>query len=83
MILHGIKAHNFMSLRDCTIDKLDEHLNFLVGPNGNGKTTVFRALKVIKSHQEGDKVQPEPRVCPKCKSPYWNVPRKNTSTKAR
>ncbi len=19
----------------------------------------------------------EPRVCPKCKSPYWNVPRKN------
>jgi hypothetical protein len=20
----------------------------------------------------------EPRVCPKCKSPYWNVPRKKT-----
>ena len=20
----------------------------------------------------------EPRVCPKCKSPYWNVPRKTT-----
>lgn len=19
---------------------------------------------------------PEPKVCPKCKSPYWNVPRK-------
>ena len=48
MILHGIKAHNFMSLRDCTIDKLDGHLNFLVGPNGSGKTTVFRALKVIR-----------------------------------
>ncbi len=31
MILHGIKAQNFMSLRDCTIDKFDEHLNFLVG----------------------------------------------------
>ena len=23
------------------------------------------------------KKSPEPRVCPKCKSPYWNVPRKN------
>jgi hypothetical protein len=33
MILHGIQAHNFMSLRDCTIDKLVEHLNFLVGAN--------------------------------------------------
>ena len=21
----------------------------------------------------------EPRVCPKCKSPYWDVPRKNMS----
>jgi Zn finger protein HypA/HybF involved in hydrogenase expression len=21
----------------------------------------------------------EPRVCPKCKSPYWNVPRKKKS----
>ena len=57
MILHGIKAHNFMSLRDCTIDKLDEHLNFLVGPNGSGKTTVFRALKVIRdTFQQGKTV---------------------------
>ena len=48
MILHGIQAHNFMSLRDCTINELDDHLNFLVGPNGSGKTTVFRALQVIR-----------------------------------
>jgi hypothetical protein len=33
MILHAIQAHNFMSLRDCTIDELDEHLNFLVEAN--------------------------------------------------
>ena len=23
----------------------------------------------------------EPRVCPLCKSPYWNKPRKNKSSK--
>lgn len=22
------------------------------------------------------KVENEPRICPKCKSPYWNVPRR-------
>lgn len=22
---------------------------------------------------------PDPRTCPKCNSPYWNVPRKNIS----
>jgi predicted ATPase len=47
MILHGIKARNFMSLRDCTISELDDHLNFLVGPNGSGNSTVFRTLKAI------------------------------------
>jgi len=26
--------------------------------------------------QENGKEQPDPRVCPKCKSPFWNVPRK-------
>tara|TARA_Y100000310_G_C20607180_1_gene776139 strand:- start:178 stop:333 length:156 start_codon:yes stop_codon:yes gene_type:complete len=24
-----------------------------------------------------NKSKEEPRVCPKCKSPYWNRPRKN------
>lgn len=24
----------------------------------------------------------EPRVCPKCKSPYWNRPRKDATKKA-
>lgn len=23
----------------------------------------------------------EPRVCPKCKSPYWNTPRKQNTSK--
>jgi hypothetical protein len=40
-MLHGFQSHNFMLLSDCTIgrlveqDKLDEHLNFLVGANGS------------------------------------------------
>jgi energy-coupling factor transporter ATP-binding protein EcfA2 len=63
MILHGIKAHNFMSLRDCTIDKLDGHLNFLVGPNGSGKTTVFRALKVIRDIFNPGKTVPFNQFC--------------------
>src|SRR5260370_40159257 len=48
MRLHGIKAKNFLSLRDCTITDLDPHLNFIVGPNGSGKTNIFRLLKTIR-----------------------------------
>ena len=25
----------------------------------------------------------EPRVCPKCKSPYWNKPRKERASKVK
>lgn len=48
MKLHSIKAENFLSLRHCHIDELDLHRNFLVGPNGSGKTTVFRLLRMIR-----------------------------------
>src|SRR5260370_7761136 len=63
MILHGIQAHNFMSLRDCSIDKLDKHLNFLVGTNGSGKTTVFRALRVIRDTISPEKNLPFNQLC--------------------
>jgi energy-coupling factor transporter ATP-binding protein EcfA2 len=63
MILHGIKAHNFMSLHDCTIDELDDHLNFLVGPNGSGKTTIFRALKAIRDTFSFGKPVPFNQLC--------------------
>ena len=48
MRLNGITAKNFLSLRDCTITDLDPHLNFIVGPNGSGKTNMFRLLKTIR-----------------------------------
>ncbi len=35
----------------------------------------------LPHHKELDDKQPDPRVCPKCKSPYWNVPRKDTHKK--
>jgi AAA15 family ATPase/GTPase len=52
MKVHNITAKNFLALRDCTIDALDEHLNFFVGPNGSGKTSLFRALRVLKESFE-------------------------------
>jgi AAA15 family ATPase/GTPase len=52
MKIHNITTKNFLALRECTIDALDEHLNFFVGPNGSGKTSLFRALKVLKESFE-------------------------------
>lgn len=71
MILHSIKTRNFMSLQDCTIDQFDSHLNFLVGPNGCGKTTVFRALKAIYNTFNFEKRIPVPfnQLCTRGISP--------------
>ncbi len=63
MRLHSIKARNFMSLRDCCIDNLDAHMNFLVGPNACGKTTVFRALKAIRDIFNPGKNVPFNQLC--------------------
>ncbi len=52
MKVRKITTKNFQALRDCTIDTLDEHLNFFVGPNGSGKTSLFRALRVLKESFE-------------------------------
>lgn len=52
MKVHKITTKNFLALRDCTIDGLDERLNFFVGPNGSGKTSLFRALRVLKESFE-------------------------------
>ena len=48
MRLHAIETRNFMCLSDFSIEGLDAHLNFIVGPNGSGKTAMFRALRTIR-----------------------------------
>lgn len=45
MKLRSISTSNFMSLRTFRMDNLDANMNFIVGPNGSGKTSVFRCLK--------------------------------------
>src|SRR5579872_5687635 len=52
MKIHKIITKNFLALQDCTINALDERLNFFVGPNGSGKTSLFRALKELKESFE-------------------------------
>jgi len=34
-------------------------------------------------HEWVPREKQEPRVCPKCKSPYWNVPRQDRKTESK
>lgn len=54
MKLHNIRVENFLSLRHCQLDKLNPHRNFLVGPNGSGKTTVFRLIRMVRDVFAGE-----------------------------
>lgn len=36
-------------------------------------------VALVSSHPDIPEVE-KPRVCPKCKSPYWDKPRRNTSS---
>lgn len=42
------------------------------------KTKGYRCLRC--GHEWIPKRKEEPRVCPNCKSPYWNKPRKKAKT---
>ena len=43
----NIKAKGFLSFKDVELNKLDESVNFIVGPNGGGKTNFARLFKFI------------------------------------
>ncbi len=45
MIIRGVYVHNFLSFRELQWRGLDDGLNVIVGPNGSGKTNLFRALR--------------------------------------
>src|SRR5258708_8506748 len=52
MKVHKITTKNFLALRECTINALEAGVSFLCGANGSGKTSLFRALKVLKESFE-------------------------------
>jgi len=41
------------------------------------KTIIIKKLKCERCGHQWVPTQPEIRICPKCKSPYWDVPRKS------
>jgi predicted Zn-ribbon and HTH transcriptional regulator len=41
------------------------------------KVWVYQCERCGHEWQPRDPKAPEPKVCPKCKSPYWNTPRRN------
>src|SRR5690349_25122238 len=48
MHIRAIEAQNYLSFRKVRIEDLDPHVNFIVGPNGSGKTTVARLLRTFR-----------------------------------
>ena len=50
--INSIKASGFLSFENIEINNLSESVNFIVGPNGSGKTNIVRLLKFIKSELE-------------------------------
>ncbi len=45
--IKNIKAKGFLSFKDIKLNNLDESVNFIVGPNGGGKTNFARLFKFI------------------------------------
>lgn len=56
MRIQAIEAHNYLSFRQVRIEDLNSHVNFIVGPNGSGKTSVARLLGTFRDtfHEYAD-----------------------------
>jgi len=48
MKVHAIYINHFLSFDTLVWEELDPHLNIIVGPNGVGKTNLFRAFQAIR-----------------------------------
>jgi ABC-type transport system involved in cytochrome c biogenesis ATPase subunit len=48
MQIHGIHIKNFLSFETFSWEDIDPHLTVIVGPNGVGKTNLFRAVQVVR-----------------------------------
>lgn len=63
-------------------------LSRLLRTGGAGQAVkIKRTITLYKCERCGHEWQPlkpqEPRVCPKCKSPYWNVPRRKGTARKK
>lgn len=48
MRIRSVAAQNYLSFRQVQIEGLNPHVNFIVGPNGSGKTSVARLLRTFR-----------------------------------
>jgi hypothetical protein len=47
MRVDAVHVHNFLSFDSFSWQGLDPHLNVIIGPNGSGKTNLFRAIRAV------------------------------------
>ncbi len=57
MQIHAIHIHHLLSFDTFDWEKLDPHLNVIVGPNGVGKTNLFHALRAVRDALSSERAQ--------------------------
>lgn len=57
MQIHAIHIHHLLSFDMFAWEKLDPHLNVIVGPNGVGKTNLFHALRAVRDALSPERAQ--------------------------
>jgi len=51
-------------------------------PREETVSNLMTSEEFVNNWMTNDAPEKRPRVCPKCKSPYWDIPRKKVSAKS-